>query len=75
MDIEDPILADLKKLRTWEKKSLGQLVSSLLAQALKTHDGTTTKSNGDEREWITVGMGARVDLSDKDAVNRILDAE
>ena len=34
IDIDDPILKDLKRLQKREGKSLGRLVSDLLAQAL-----------------------------------------
>ncbi|KAB2867691.1 MAG: antitoxin, partial [Burkholderiaceae bacterium] len=34
IDIDDPILKDLKRLQRREGKSLGRLVSDLLAQAL-----------------------------------------
>lgn len=72
LDIEKPVLDDLKKLQKREKKPLGQLASSLLAQALKEQSAA-----GGNREielaWTTARMGARVDLSDKEAVYRLLD--
>ena len=35
LDIDDPVLRELKQLQTKEGKSLGRLVSDLLARALK----------------------------------------
>ncbi|MEZ5727162.1 MAG: hypothetical protein R3E48_03590 [Burkholderiaceae bacterium] len=37
IDIDDPILKDLKRLQRREGKSLGRLVSDLLAQAWRQH--------------------------------------
>ena len=71
LDIDDPILRDLKRLREKEGKSLGRLVSDLLAQALKerAQPADSTKSP----TWIAKPMGARIDLYDKEAVHRALD--
>ena len=35
VDIDDPVLKDLKKLQKREGKSLGRLISDLLAQAIE----------------------------------------
>ncbi len=66
IDIDDPILRDLKRLQKKEGKSLSRLVSDLLAQALGQ-----VASNARSRpafRWISKPMGARVDLSDREAV-------
>jgi len=65
LDIDEPILKDLKRLRKAQGRPMGRIVSDLLAQALATA--------GDEiREtpfrWHARPMGARVDLADHDAV-------
>lgn len=70
LDIDDPVLRELKRLRAKEGKSLGRLVSDMLAQALKT-DATPT--DGPPPTWIARRMGARVTLEDKEAVYRALD--
>ena len=70
LDIDDPIHRELKRLQVKEGKSLGRLVSDLLARALKEEATSTAAS---PRSWIARPMGARVNLADKDAVNRILD--
>ncbi len=73
LDIEKPVLEDLKKLQRREKKPLGKVVSVLLAQALKDYDRANGHAAGTELEWTTAKMGARVDISDKDALYRVLD--
>ena len=71
IDIDAPILRDLKKLQKQERTSLGRLVSDLLAQALERHDRQRVRKP--VFEWVSRGMHARVDLADKDAVQAILD--
>ena len=70
LDIDDPILRELKRLQASEGKSLGRLVSDLLARALKEHAAQAATA---PPSWIARPMGARVNLSDKDAVYRALD--
>ena len=71
IDIDAPILRDLKRLQKREHKSLGRLVSDLLAQALHRHGSKQPAPPA--FEWIARRMGARVDLADKDAVQGVLD--
>lgn len=70
LDIDDPVLRELKQLQTKEGKSLGRLVSDLLARALKEDAAPTPTA---PPVWIAKPMGARVNLSDKEAVHRALD--
>ena len=72
VDIDAPILRDLKRLQKRERKSLGRLVSDLLASALGARAAATSTTRPGF-DWISRPMGARVDLSDKDAVHAILD--
>ena len=71
LDIDDPVLRELKQLQTKEGKSLGRLVSDLLARALKEDAASPTATV--PPVWIAKPMGARVNLSDKEAVHRALD--
>ena len=72
IDIDDPILKELKRLQRREGKSLGRLVSDLLAQALaKTR---VEPSEAPQFKWIAKSMNARVDLADTDAVLDAMDA-
>jgi hypothetical protein len=71
IDIDDPILKDLKRLQRREGKSLGRLVSDLLAQSL-AHAPRAAPSEPMLR-WISQPMRARVDLADRDAVLDAMD--
>lgn len=71
LDIDATVLADLRHRAATEGKSMGQVASERLAISL------------DERrvrelpplKWASKDLGLKVDLEDKDAVQRILDAE
>jgi hypothetical protein len=71
IDIDDPILKELKRLQRQERKSLGRLVSDLLAQSLAS--SRTRGPGAAQFEWIAKPMGARVDLADKHAVLDAMD--
>ena len=71
LDIDDPILRDLKRLKAREGKSLGRLVSDLLAQALNARAAISAATP--RPVWIAKPMRARIDLADKEAVQRALD--
>ncbi len=71
LDIDDPILHDLKQLKAREGKSLGRLVSDLLAQALNAR--AAVSADTPRPVWIAKPMRARIDLADKEAVYRALD--
>ena len=71
IDIDDPILKDLKRLQRREGKSLGRLVSDLLAQSLANRqDARLPESTFD---WVARPMDARVDLADKHALLDAMD--
>ena len=73
LNLDDPILRELKVLQKKEKKSLGQVASEVLAEGLGRR--ARRRSDGRPFRWISRKMEARADLSDKDAVFRILDEE
>ena len=71
INIDDPIMKELKRLQRRERKSLGRLVSDLLAHSLAS---SRHRTPGDPQfEWIAKSMGARVDLVDKHAVLDAMD--
>ena len=74
LDIEKPVLEELKKLQKAQKKPLGQITSALLAEVLQSRQLTSRERELPELEWTTARMGAQVDISDKDALHRALDA-
>jgi hypothetical protein len=71
VDIEAPILKDLKDLQKREGKSLGRLMSELLAGVLA--ERKRRRARPASFRWNAAPMGARLDLADKDAVWRTLD--
>jgi hypothetical protein len=71
LDIDAPILRDLKRRQKRERKSLGRLVSDLLAQALGA--GGAALQSPPQLSWVSQRMDARVDLADKEALRHALD--
>ncbi len=67
IDIDDPIWKDLVRLRRREGKSLGRLVSDLLAQSLAAARSADA-APAPAFEWHSQTMKARIDLSDKHAL-------
>lgn len=72
IDIDTPILKEIKSLQKREHRSLGQLISQLLAEALVQRKHSQPDSDL-QWAWVSQPMKARVDLTDKDAVYAILD--
>jgi len=70
LDIENPVLKELRKVQRREGGTLGSLVSRLLAEALTRRGG---RPPAPAFRWTARPMAARVDLTDKDAVYAILD--
>jgi len=73
VDIDKPILTELKALQRKEGKSLGRLVSGLLSDALARHRGD--KKKPPVFKWNSRSMRPLVDLSDKDALYAVLDRD
>lgn len=73
LNIDDPVLRDLRKLQRARHQSLGRVVSDLLAEAVaRARQGAD--ANRPAFQWVSAPMGARVDLEDKEAVWAALDA-
>ena len=70
VDIEAPVLKELRELQRREGGTLGELVSRLLAEALARRPKRPVPLT---LEWTVRPMGALVDLADKDVVYAILD--
>jgi hypothetical protein len=71
IDIDEPILKELKRLQKEERKSLGRLISDLLAQALGQRRRAPRRRP--PFRWISRPMRARVDLEDHDALLDAMD--
>jgi hypothetical protein len=69
LDIDAVILRQLKERTRREGKTLGNLVSELLARAL----GAEAPRSSSGFAWTSQDMRPRVDLEDKEAVRRLLD--
>jgi hypothetical protein len=69
VDIDAQVLRDLKDRQALEGKTLGALISELLAASLRAEPEPPAKPF----TWNTAKMRARVDLTDKDAVFRALE--
>jgi hypothetical protein len=69
IDIDSAVLRELKDRKQREGKTLGQLVSELLARALRTDASPSRRELG----WRSQPMRARVDIDDKEAVRRALE--
>ena len=70
MDIETPILKEIKALQKKEGLPMGKIISRLLADAL---DRRGKEDPAPELKWITRRMNPLVDLADKEAVYGALD--
>lgn len=71
LDIDDPILREIKLLQQQQGKSLGRLVSDLLAQALAQSSKRSARAPA--FQWVSRPMKARVDLADKHALLDAMD--
>ena len=69
VDIDASVLRALKKRQQRERKTLGQLVSELLAKAMESDDPAAAPPFS----WVTKDLQPRVDLEDKDALWSRLD--
>lgn len=72
IDIDDPILREIKAIQKREGRSMGKIVSQLLAEALVKQKALAKTP---KFKWISRPMRSLVDLSDKDEVYRILDRD
>jgi len=72
IDIDDPILNEIRAIQKREGRSMGKVVSQLLAEALIKQKNST---NTPKFKWISRPMRSHVDLTDKEEVYRILDRD
>lgn len=73
VDIDDPILKEVKALGKKKGESLGRIVSDLLARGLRTPTAAGKRRRA--RRWIARPMASRVDLADKEAVYAAMERE
>jgi hypothetical protein len=70
VDIDASVLRELKKRQERERKTLGQLISELLAKAMESEEARTAAT---PLTWVARDLEPRVDLEDKDALWSMLD--
>jgi hypothetical protein len=71
IDIDDPILREVKRIQKREGKTLGETISSLLADALSRRAAVARPRFA----WLSKQMDARIDIDDKDQIWATLDGE
>ncbi len=72
LDIDDPILREVKAIHERENRSIGAIVSELLAEALARRRPSRAPP---PFRWTSREMRSLVDLSDKESVYAALDAD
>jgi hypothetical protein len=72
VNIDAPILRELKRLQRKEGKSMGRLISDLVAQTLARMRTEKTVPSP-KLQWTARQMVAKVDIDDKEAVRAVLD--
>ena len=72
LDIDDPILREVKAIHEREGRSIGAVVSELLAEALARRRPSRTRP---AFRWTSRPMKSLVDLADKEAVHAALDVD
>jgi len=70
VDIDGPLLKEIKTLQKRENRSLGKIISQLLAEALFQRRKAPRVS---KLHWVARSMKARIDFSDKEALYTLLD--
>lgn len=68
LDLDPGVLAELKRRKEHEGRSLGAVASDLLARAL-----AAPAPEPPEFSWVSKSLRPRVDLDDKEALHRLLD--
>ena len=72
LDIDDPILREVKAIHEREGRSIGAIVSELLAEALARRRPSRPRPSF---RWTSRPMKSLVDLTDKEAVHAALDVD
>jgi hypothetical protein len=65
IDIDNPILTEVKTMQKKDGRSIGKIVPQLLAEAIAQRKN---KAKASRFKWHSRRMGALIDFSDKDAL-------
>lgn len=68
LDIDKPVLDELKRLGKKQKKTVGKLASELLATSLKELEQKQHVQSKTAFHWNSKAMGAKVNIEDKEAL-------
>jgi hypothetical protein len=72
IDIDDPILREIKAIHEGEGRSMGAVVSEMLAEALARRRVSRARPSF---RWTSHPMKSLVNLADKETVYAVLDAD
>jgi len=72
LDIDKPVLTELRRLSRSQHRSLGRIVSDLLGRVLREGNRPAAAP---KFAWTCKPMDAKVDLADREAVYEALDEE
>jgi hypothetical protein len=72
VDIDDPILREVKAIHEKEGRPMGAVISELLAEAIARRRSSHSRPTF---RWTSRPMKALIDLTDKEAVYAALDAD
>jgi len=72
VDIDDPILREVRTIHEREGRSMGAVLSELLADALARRRASVRRP---PFRWISRPMNARVNVADKDTMYAALDVD
>jgi predicted DNA-binding ribbon-helix-helix protein len=73
LDLEKPVLDELKKIKEATQLPWGQIASMLLAEALAQKGTPSASLYPTHLNWTGQEMGARIDIADKETLYRELD--
>ena len=73
VDIDTAVLKEIKKLQKRDGRSLGAIISELLADSLARRE--PAESAAPPMTWISQPMKPKIDLLDKDALWKALDED
>ena len=72
MDLDKPVLEELKALQKKEGRTLGELASQILAEGLREKQRGWVEEAPRKFHWRSQPLGPKVNLSDKEAVYRAM---
>lgn len=74
VDIDAPLLDEIKEIQHSEGKSMGRVMSELLAAGLHARCDAKKRTPKRPFRWFAADLQPRIDLNDKDALYEALDA-